>query len=71
MGQGTNGTKSRGRLTQAEAQVPQHNTGPGTHGTGFRGRLTPAQEGGGGKEGGRRGRRETKEKTEPQPGGEE
>ena len=61
IGPGTHGTGFRGRLTQAEAKVLQHNTGPGTHGTGFRGRLTPAQaQAGGGKE--ERGRRRLRKK---------
>jgi len=66
------GTGFRGRLTQAEAKVLRHSTGPGTHGTGFRGRLTPAQAEAGGRKEGRKekegGRSENKEKTQLQPG---
>ena len=75
MGPGIHGTGFRGRLTQAEAKVPQHNTGPGTHVTRIWGRLTPAQAEAGGRKEGRKegggGRMEIKEKTEPQSGGEE
>ena len=54
----------RRREKKISRKPSENDTGPGTHGVW--GRLTPAQaEAGGGR------KEETKEKTEPQPGGEE